>query len=649
MDAVGEMDVIHFDTFHSADRLVTLSDEAVSRRFGTLLVVGEMPHGINRPSRVYHVKNTAGESFALKVLGSLRRAGDAPSESSEPTPPLARSFLEEYRNQVTVSNVNGFASAYGRGVINGSDAILMQWVEGPSLARARLCASHAGEKDGVGAPLPSARTVASLGLSVIRVLDRTDHFSQPFVHRDLSPNNILIRTDLRPLEEQVSSGNFDIYLIDMGSVSLLSADALTFTMQFNLFRNGTPIYAAPEMLTNDIENVDALRQSPTIDVYALCSILYELYGGMTPYAGLLLETASPYRTKMDNDPLPLEARCEADRPLVEAIMAGIKSNQDERISRRELKDRLSCWLGGRPYAPSEPPDGGAVVYGFGIIDPARGIYGRLSDYSWTDLAQLARRIAACETDDEAVELAIRHNLLNRDGSIPFNSVKPVRLADGTRAGVRIVGLRHDPLADGSGVAGLSLMFTGPLAARPMNSRDVAHGGWESCEARAWLDQEALGLLPADLSSAIRTVTKSTNNVGGTKDVKAITPTSDRLWLPSYTELVGIRLLSTFTSNFRFLAGIMNGEGSQYQLFRERRISRYEHNDELRLAFHGESCYWWLRSPSPDVSLSEGITCFNRVGPDGDPFHYAIASTSLETTDNEEGLNGVNTLLPGFCL
>ena len=679
-----EMDLLQFDRFDAVDAADASDTDAAMRRFGTLIIEGVQPHGIDRPGRVYRVRNTAGETFALKTLQAV---GTDRTETGDlqATPAFERAFLEEYRNTARVSNIKGFPRVHGFGQISGVSAFLMQWIEGVSLAQA--------ERMKGDTPL-DARTVAQLGLAVIEILDRTDYLDQPFVHRDLSPSNILVRTDRASFEQQVEDGNFDLYLIDLGSASSISTISPTFTMQFNAFRNGTPAYAAPEMLTNDVSGIDALRLSPSIDVYALCSVLYELYSGTAPYAGLLLDAASPYRTKMDREPLPLQAHGSGDAPLVDTIMAGIHAGQDDRISRRELRERLEAWLEGREYVVEEPapmntghlvasaPDSthsdkktpeiltlkltrrhaialagvaavgiaaaGAATRGFGIIDRMRGIKGGLDEYTWDEIAELADRISGAASDDEALGIAKRYHLIDEDGSLVNRPTKPVELADGAQNAVRLIGLRHDKLADGSGACGLSFLLEMPVVAGAMNPKPVSDGGWETSEARERLNGEIVELLPDDLKALVRTVRKKTNNAGGTKDPASITETRDRLWLPSYVELVGKRPRASFSAGYEFLSDILNGEGDQYLLYTQNNLNWTENNDPLRRTFDGEPCYWWLRTPSPDVSLERGTTYFNRVGPDGNPFRYA-ADSANEKMDAEEGKAGINTLLPGFCL
>ena len=81
----------------------------------------------------------------------------------------------------------------------------------------------------------------------------------------------MIRTGAQPVAEQVAAHRFDICLIDFGSSTLIEPEqATTFTRLSNTWRYGTDEYAAPEMLTRDVPISTKLRQSPSIDIYALC-------------------------------------------------------------------------------------------------------------------------------------------------------------------------------------------------------------------------------------------------------------------------------------------------------------------------------------------------------------------------------------------
>lgn len=688
----SEMPLIHFDRFDAADIVDSLDPATSMRRFGTLLVERAQNQGINRPHHVYRVRNTAGEVFILKTLQPLDLAGNDEIDS-QLTPVMQQAFLEEYRNTAAVSAIKGFPSVYGYGLINGCPAFLMELIDGVSLVQAETSQFNR---------LSHACVVAHLGLAVLDVLDRTDNLDTPFVHRDISPSNIILRTSHLSLDEQIDQQSFDLHLIDLGSASSIGTVAQSFTMQFNLLRNGTPSYAAPEMLTNDISGVELMRNSPSIDIYALCSVLYELYSGTTPYAGLLLNSVSPYRMKIDHAPEPLQPRKPEDAPLVAAIMAGIHANQDDRIGRAELRSCLTSWLEGRPVeipgrttdatddseavkvqedAPTAPDTAdttveteatlphwhkpisrrtvlaaagvalvgaGIATRGFGIIDRMNGIKGSLSEYSWDELADIALSISDAASDEDALEIAIRHHLIAADGTMANGGTKEILLADGTSSAARIIGLRHDKAADKNGLCGLSFLFDAPIAARPMNERPVSTGGWKTSGTRTWLNEDMLGRLPEELAVCIRPAAKKTNNAGGTKTADSVTETSDRLWLPSYVELVGNRTSRSFSAGYGFLADILNAEGAQYQLYQELDIQWTAANESLKRTFDDEPCYWWLRTPSPDVSLDSGTVFFNRVGPDGDPFRYATDSAGLETT-SDEGKPGINTLMPGFCL
>lgn len=94
------------------------------------------------------------------------------------------------------------------------------------------------------------------GLSVI--------WDKNIVHRDLKPENIIIRPDGLPC------------IIDLGIARFLDLESLTKTI--SPMGPCTPIYAAPEQLTNNKALID-----PRTDFFALGIIALELYLGVHPF------------------------------------------------------------------------------------------------------------------------------------------------------------------------------------------------------------------------------------------------------------------------------------------------------------------------------------------------------------------------------
>ncbi|MFQ7393512.1 MAG: protein kinase domain-containing protein [Collinsella aerofaciens] len=184
-------------------------------------------------------------------------------------------LFEEYRHLCTVSHLRGFPRVYGYGSCEDDPLILMEWVEGTSLKQALPLLPH----DASGGL--TTQMVAAVGNAVLRALLMTQGLVNPVIHRDLSPANIMFRTTSRTLEQQIADCSFDPCLIDMGSATMALGDD-TITRRADIWRFATPAYAAPEMLTQDIEGIAALRRSPAIDVYALSSI-HQLYSGRKPF------------------------------------------------------------------------------------------------------------------------------------------------------------------------------------------------------------------------------------------------------------------------------------------------------------------------------------------------------------------------------
>ena len=457
----------------------------------------------------------------------------------------------------------------------------------------------------------------------------------------------------------------------------------------------TPAYAAPEMLTQDIEGIAALRRSPAIDVYALSSILYQLYSGRKPFdveSTGAAATGSFYLIKTKTKPAPLEPRCEGDEALVQIIMKGISVEQCDRPTEQQMLEVLSAYL---TDAESEGREGagdeaaididsgthlkvdvagerareileqarhdamtrrrfiiggvvaavaglgviGAATHGFGIPDYLDGIRGSLDDYTWDQLQEISLKIKAAETRSEAREIAKRYHLLDDNGHIPYPCTKRVRLTNGLHIGAQLVGIRHDELLDGTGKAGLTFMFDAGIAERNA-AVEPPSTGWADCELREWLDNDGLKLLPNELRALIKSVKKVSNNVGAARSASCLSELPATLWLPAMVELCGVQPPESFAEGFHYLADIYNGEGKEYQLFRELKVSPYTTNETLVRQWKGKDTCWWERTASPDTSESEGTLYMNRVGRDGDVFKYATPASKP---------NKRTCVIPGFCI
>ena len=251
----------------------------------------------------------------------------------------------------------------------------------------------------------------------------------------------------------------------------------------------------------------------------------------------------------------------------------------------------------------------------------------LDDYSWEELSEISEEIAKAPNEGAAIEVAKKYKLTTEDGRLDGTQAKSVTLSDGTQTTVQIAGFWHDDKADG-GKAGITFIFGDCISKREMNPSDTNAGGWEKSRMRSYLDSEGLDLLPDDLRQKIVSVKKLTNNVGGeTKSTSSVTPTSDRLWLFSQTELSGtIRLNSNYAYHAAY-EDVLNAQGSQYKLFRDTNV-RQGCNDILVKKLSAPSG-WWERSPI--WAHSDG---FGYVDWQGDPDNSGYGSYGV---------------VPGFCI
>ena len=519
--------LIRLDTFDTAVAVDPSAEDDAKRRFMTLILQTAYHDGGNI-GHVLRATNTNGEVFAVKLLkDNAILSGQAPDRSAEQSAAhLANTaaLFEEYRHLCTVSHLRGFPRVYGYGSCEDDPLILMEWVEGTSLKQALPLLPH----DASGGL--TTQMVAAVGNAVLRALLMTQGLVNPVVHRDLSPANIMFRTTSRTLKQQIADCSFDPCLIDMGSATMALGDD-TITRRADIWRFATPAYAAPEMLTQDIEGIAALRRSPTIDVYALSSILYQLYSGRKPFdveSTGAAATGSFYLIKTKTKPAPLEPRCNDDEALVQIIMKGISVEQCDRPTEQQMLEVLSAYLtdaksesredagdeaaididsgthlkvdvagerareileqardaamtrrrfiiGGVVAAVAGLGVIGAATHGFGIPDYLDGIRGSLDDYTWDQLQEISLKIKAAETRSEAREIAKRYHLLDDNGHIPYPYTKRVKLTNGLHVGAQLVGIRHDELLDGTGKAGLTFMFDAGIAERDAAAQPLSAG------------------------------------------------------------------------------------------------------------------------------------------------------------------------------
>ena len=186
-----------------------------------------------------------------------------------------------------------------------------------------------------------------------------------------------------------------------------------------------------------------------------------------------------------------------------------------------------------------------------------------------------------------------------------------KLTNGQTLEYKIIGINHDDLADGSGKAGLTFLTTSTGIQSRMNATATNTGGWEKSELRAKMNSgEIWNLMPSDFQSKVKSVTKLTNNAGGTDKNAAVTATSDKLFLLSYSEIVPT---SYWASSYPWTSS----EGAQYEAFKGKVTNNYSGNESLKIGSG-----WWERSVNPNYSYS-----FLIVNASGDPSNNYNATNS----------------------
>ncbi|WP_321973039.1 DUF6273 domain-containing protein [Paratractidigestivibacter sp.] len=245
----------------------------------------------------------------------------------------------------------------------------------------------------------------------------------------------------------------------------------------------------------------------------------------------------------------------------------------------------------------------------------------VNDYSWSDLSKIAAVISSKTSETEALEVAKKYNLCSASGSLDGSQAKTLRLSDGTSVNMRIVGFWHDLKSDGTGHAGISFIADASVGTRAMC--ESGYTDWGSSTLREWLNGEFLESLPTEVKDSLVSVSKQTNRYTLTQKQEV---TDDKVWLASYSELVG----PLEDGSDRYYS--YNSEGDQYQLFANQGVSWSQASNQLIVG--GDCVNWWTRSP--DTANAERYLAPRNE--DGNP-----AYSRNPALPNQVGV------VPGFCL
>jgi serine/threonine-protein kinase len=170
-------------------------------------------------------------------------------------------FLNEARLAARLDHPN-IVSIFDLGEVNGNYFIAMEFIDGPSLRAIHKTAADRGEL----LPVPETCKIVSMaagGLQYAHDLAGSDGRPLGLVHRDISPDNILVHR------------NGAAKVVDFGIAKAANSSSQTRTGTLK----GKVAYMPPEQLRG--EELD--RRT---DVFALGVVLYELLAGRRPWEGV---------------------------------------------------------------------------------------------------------------------------------------------------------------------------------------------------------------------------------------------------------------------------------------------------------------------------------------------------------------------------
>ena len=217
-------------------------------------------------------------------------------------PRFQEMFLDEARIASRIEHTN-VARILDVGEHEGNYFIVMEWVDGDSLSKIIRAAEAKKQRVPAGIALRITADAAA-GLHAAHELKDREGHSLGVVHRDVSPQNILI------------SNNGATMLIDFGVAK--ARDRVSQDTSAGQLK-GKIRYMAPEQALGRVIDRRA-------DVWALGAIVYELFAGTSPYEGAN-EVATLHKLTSGQPPAPLPPSVP---PPVKAVIARALANDADK-------------------------------------------------------------------------------------------------------------------------------------------------------------------------------------------------------------------------------------------------------------------------------------------------------------------------------
>jgi serine/threonine protein kinase len=232
-------------------------------------------------------------------------------------------FYREAQLAASLSHPN-IASIYELGAHEGKHYMVMEFVEGDSVARLMTPTTNKQGTQRAIRQLPARRAIEILRDAALAV----DYaHTKKIIHRDLKPHNIMVQ-----------KGDGRVFVMDFGLAKpIRKEDSITLSDAIV----GTPQYMSPEQARGD--TVD--RRT---DVFSLGSVLYHMLTNRPPFDG-----HSPGEIMMSvlaDDPAPMRKLNPRIHEDVETIcLKALDKDRDRRYeSAKAFADDLSRYLDGEP-------------------------------------------------------------------------------------------------------------------------------------------------------------------------------------------------------------------------------------------------------------------------------------------------------------